>query len=168
MSDKHRHWLERDGLVGIGTLVFCGLNPSTADPEKNDPTVTRELNFTHGFGYRRYVKINLLTGRATHPANLSLLDDAVGPRADEALRTAVKLAREEGRFVCAWGALPESPKALNVLLRERADWTMATLQLYRVHPWCLGVTMNGAPRHPLYLPKTAQLVPYPFLNEVRA
>ena len=31
---------------------------------------------------------------------------------------------------------------------------------YGSNLWCLGVTKDGYPRHPLYVPKTQELVPY--------
>lgn len=161
MADKHRAWLEREELIGLGTCVFNGLNPSTASAQKNDPTITREIGFTRREGCRLMVKINLFTGRATKPENLWLHhEDPVGPGADDALERALSLIRSPNdRFVAAWGARPSGGTHwFNELYRRRVERTLARAKAHGVTVWCLGFTDSGAPRHPLYVGGAVPLV----------
>lgn len=40
------------------TLVFCMLNPSTADAEKDDPTIRRCVGFANREGYNKILVVN--------------------------------------------------------------------------------------------------------------
>jgi hypothetical protein len=170
MPDRHRAWLEREELLGTGTCVWNGLNPSTAGVERNDPTITREVGFTQRLGLRRMVKLNLFTGRATKPGNLWRLDDPVGPDADDALERALSLLRSEARsaaageapdrFICAWGATPQGPPWFRTLHALRVERTLEQARAHGVKLWCLGTTASGGPRHPLYVHGDTRLVPF--------
>jgi hypothetical protein len=161
MRDKHRAWLERSELIGVGTCIWCGLNPSTASADRNDPTITREIGFTRRHGFKQMVKVNLLTGRATHPENLWALDDPVEPEADAALERALRLAaNSQNLFICAWGARPASPYGLRELYDLRVRHVLARAYALDVDLWCLGLAESGAPRHPLYVAGNAPLVPF--------
>jgi hypothetical protein len=86
--------------------------------------------------------LNLYAFRATKPRAMLAAHDAVGPRNDESIsyyRTRC------GRFVACWGAHAEKARANHVchLLGRPID--------------CLGTTRDGNPRHPLYLPRDADL-----------
>jgi hypothetical protein len=43
------------------------LNPSTADENKLDPTLTRIKNFSISFGYNTFYMLNIFAFRATDP-----------------------------------------------------------------------------------------------------
>lgn len=166
MAQRHRDWLEREELIGHGTIVFCGLNPSTATDEVDDPTIRRERGFAKRLGFKRYIKLNLFTARATDPANLSRMDDPVGPGAETALEEALGILQQdeqkgvESRFVCAWGASPQGSRKIRALHRERVLITYSVAQKYRIALWALGFTKHGEPRHPLYLRGDAEMVPF--------
>ncbi len=44
-------------------MVICGLNPSTADGEKDDPTIRREMGFARRENCGALVKVNLAAFR---------------------------------------------------------------------------------------------------------
>lgn len=144
---RWRYTLTRENLLhtggGKGTVVWCGFNPSTADEEANDPTISREIGFTTRWGYSRLVKVNLAAWRSTDPKGLEAAPDALG---EDNLATILREAREAALFVAAWGALPEACRVQVVrdmpfrLLRELAE----VCDVY-----ALGTTKDGAPIHPL-------------------
>ena len=139
----YRYTLHRGplGLGGVGTALWCMLNPSTADETNDDPTVRRVLGFSAAWGYRFVTVVNIFAFRATDPKVMMAAADPVGPENDEQIGIA---ARDASEVICAWGAhgifLQRGARVLNVLRDAGAN------------PACLGWTANGQPRHPLYLP----------------
>lgn len=129
------------------TLNVIGLNPSTADEYADDPTIRRCIGFARAWGFGTLVMTNLFAYRSTDPRVLLTVADPVGPDNDQALRVQ---AYEAGMVVAAWGAHP--------LAVARSEAVRPLIQPYSV--MCLGATKDGAPRHPLYLPKT--MLPSPF------
>ena len=125
---------------GEGTVVFVGLNPSTADETRDDPTTRRCVGFARDWGFARLELVNLFAFAATEPAELRSAPDPVGPGNLDAVAEATGRA---DLVVCAWG---------NDGLGPQAD---AVLDLV-ARPHCLGLTARGAPRHPLYVRATVR------------
>jgi hypothetical protein len=123
--------------------VFMMLNPSTADASDDDPTIRRCIGFTKAWGWSHFTVFNLFALRATDPSELSRHPDPIGPNNDSYLQNIPR----EWPIVAAWGAHPFAV--------ERAS---EVVKLLNRPLYCLGQTKSGAPRHPLYLPKTAQPV----------
>lgn len=139
---RYRYWLRRIWNPALAHCVFIGLNPSTADATEDDPTLRRCLSFARDWGYGSLLLVNLFSLRATDPRALKQAADPVGPRTDLWLHRA---AAETETIVAAWGN--------GGLLMNRA---MRVNQMLK-NPCCLGLTMLGMPRHPLYCPKRATL-----------
>lgn len=135
-------------------LLVIGLNPSTADETQNDPTITRCIGFAQSWGFRTLCMMNAFAFRATDPKEMKAQADPVGPdnnyHLKEALRTCASCA---GLALAAWGA--------------HGDWKGRDLEIEAiagilgVQLFCFGRTRNRHPRHPLYLNKTLQPIPYP-------
>lgn len=142
----YRYWLSRRLSMGERTVLFVGLNPSTADARQDDPTIRREVDFARRWGFDWYFKGNLYAYRSTDPKALYTVDDPVGPSNQEALTW---MAQRADLVVAAWGANHLTPYA-----RTLADRLLA---LPRTR--CLGRNRDGSPKHPLYLPKSAELIP---------
>ena len=102
---RYRYTLQRDGVVNAsnGTVVFCMLNPSTADASIDDPTIRRCRGFAERWGCAGLMVVNLYGLRATDPRELQRVSraDAIGPDNDEWLGKVAAAARD---VVCAWGA----------------------------------------------------------------
>jgi hypothetical protein len=126
-------------------VAFIGLNPSTADETRDDPTVRRCIGFAKAWGYGGLLMLNAYAFRATDPAELQGAVDPIGPEHDKRLTTFRCCA---SAFVAAWGIRCEPERAARVceVIGQRID--------------CLGKTKNGAPRHPLYLKTTTTRTPY--------
>ena len=132
-------------------IMFIGMNPSTADATVNDPTCAREWSFAQREGYDAMVKGNVGDYRATDPKMLLAPGVvAVSPANLPSLRAA---ASHADKVVLCHGKLN---KALAPAGRE----LVATLVADGVPLWCFGTNLDGSPKHPLYLPLTAPLIPY--------
>ncbi|ESY72333.1 hypothetical protein X740_33330 [Mesorhizobium sp. LNHC221B00] len=131
--------------------VFIMLNPSTADANDDDPTIRRCVGFARAWGYDRMEVLNLFAYRATDPRALLSLnhnDDPVGEGNQGAFDHVMTRDYPVGKIICAWGAhgghLGQDETALGWIGdRER---------------FALGMTKDGHPKHPLYLPAKAEPV----------
>ena len=138
-TGQYRYALRRE--FGDGPIVtFIMLNPSKADAERNDNTVTRCLGFARHWGFGTLQVVNLFAYRATDSSELHGVADPIGPDNDRHILEACVPA---GQIICAWGAHPLAP------VRARA--VVAQLQAHQYPLYCLEVTQDGWPRHPLYV-----------------
>jgi hypothetical protein len=155
----YRYFLSRG--TGAGPAVtFIMLNPSTADAEIDDPTVRKCLGFCRRWGFARLHVLNLFAIRTSSPAEMKKARDPVGTENERHLRQAILGERknrvasiERGPLICAWGVhggyLQRDQDVMAWLSRVPAIW-----------PMCLGLTRDGHPVHPLYVPYSAPLVPF--------
>jgi hypothetical protein len=143
-----RYTLERWWGEGAYANFLC-LNPSTADEVQNDPTVTRCLNYARAWGFAGCIVTNIFALRSTDPHGLLLHPDPVGPANDEYI---MDVARGAGIVIAAWGVWGK--------LQERGRSSAAHLSRAGVRLSSLGITKEGYPRHPLYLPAAATPSPY--------
>lgn len=134
----YRYWLSRT-IAPAGKLVtFIGLNPSTADASKDDPTISRCINFAKRWEASTLIVVNLFAYRSTNPRFLKEVADPVGPENDAWLK---KVVMESDIVIAAWG----NRGAFNG--RDELVKRMFTNQLQT-----LRLTKSGMPSHPLYLP----------------
>lgn len=142
LCGTYRYTLERKivNRRNNNRVLFIMLNPSTADASKNDPTVTRCVNFADSWGFGHLTVCNIYAYRSTNPDVLKHVPDAVGPDNDRTLREEIANAN---LVVCAWGTHASAKRQKEVL-------TMIP------DPHCLGLTSQGYPRHPLYIRKTTR------------
>src|SRR5574343_75725 len=132
----YRYTLWREWLIGDGTVMFIGLNPSTADERCNDPTIRRCISFAQAWGYRALCMTNLFALRATDPNVMLRSTDPIGPDNDKHL---LECGNDADLIVAAWGIHG------TYLNRDREVRAMFPM----LH--CLGTTSLGQPRHPLYV-----------------
>ena len=159
---KYRYLLRRGDRHAEKKCLFIMLNPSTADAERDDPTIRRCRSFAERWGYGELLVVNLFAYRATSPKELRSADDPVGPDNRHWVERAVRAAsceydydREEDVppfVVCAWG---------NHGSYMGQDQTMlGWLEAFGVEPSCLSTTKARQPGHPLYLPQRTLPMPY--------
>ena len=154
VSDCGRYRYELIRRWGDGRLLeFIMLNPSTADANRNDPTIRRCIGFAKRLGFGGIVVRNLFALRATNPG--ALLAYGTGVRAGD-LGSAIGsgnfdyLARTDaGATVAAWGA--------HAAARE---WFAAGHRIERSNLLCLGLNAGGSPKHPLYVPSSRTPTPW--------
>lgn len=149
---RYRYTLTRDwSCADEPRALFIMLNPSTADALEDDPTIRRCVAFATREGCGSLEVANCYAWRTADPVLLwgNRGQDIVGPDNVERVRTALGRA---SLVICAWGAYPVDSSPVPGLLAN-------------VECWCLGVTKNGSPRHPLYVRGDAPLVRWPVAGE---
>jgi hypothetical protein len=149
VCDRYRYSLWRDWTDLLTTtrqtVVFIGLNPSTADERDEDPTIRRCIDYAKRWSATRLVMLNLFAYRATAPHEMMEQQDPVGAHNDMAIQAACQGA---SHIIAAWG----------VHGRHRGRDSMVHSMIQGMQ--CLRTTKDGMPGHPLYLP--AGLNPQPF------
>lgn len=123
---------------------FLLLNPSTATELQDDPTVVRCLHRAQGMKCGGLIVTNIFALRATDPRELKMAGDPIGPENDAAIKVA---AYDSSQVICGWGT--------HGRLLHRAHDVKRALDHADVLLYTLGLTADGHPRHPLYLPYSA-------------
>lgn len=151
----YRYELRRIWKAKRRTMVFVGLNPSTADESTDDPTIRRILGFADDWGFGTLVMLNAFAFRSTDPKALHLRAarrrEVVGLDNDATIAETFA-AHRGGKLVVGWGAHG------TLLERGRRIGEMACAIHGR--PQCLGRTESGEPKHPLYLAASTRPVRY--------
>ncbi|MBU0467052.1 MAG: DUF1643 domain-containing protein [Nanoarchaeota archaeon] len=138
--EKYRYKLKRKWDNNLPQIMFIGLNPSTADEIKNDPTVSRMINYAKQWGYGSVSVCNVFAFRATFPKDLKNTKELVGRENDKSI---TEEAQSSEKIVIAWGN--------HALFMNRNIEMMSLLHKHEL--FCIGVNKNGEPKHVLYLKK---------------
>ncbi len=144
ITGDYRYLLWREWDSSSKTVSFIMLNPSRADAEVNDPTITRCINFASSWGYGRLEVVNLFAYRTPHPSLLKQVAEPIGKDND---RYILETAQHSDRLILAWG---------NHGTWLQQDLYVLELLKNHTHLYCFGVTKKGCPRHPLYLQRTSK------------
>ena len=145
-DERYRWWLGRSWAARLGRVCWVMLNPSTANATVDDQTVLKCIGFTQRWGYGALDVVNAYAWRTTKPENIpDDLDLAVGPHNDTLLQHTMATA---DLVIAAWGAsYPDK-------FTPRMLWVGQLARRHGAHH--LGLTKNGSPRHPLYVPYRQQ------------
>lgn len=147
---RYRYTLIRHVAHNKRLATFIMLNPSTADATQDDPTIRRCMSFAEDWYCGQLAVVNLFAFRATKPNEMRRAADPVGLDNDIYI---ARLARRATVLICAWGALGS--------FRNRDRDVMKLLSLSpKIRPMCFGTTIEGFPRHPLYVAGDTRLIPY--------
>lgn len=122
---------------------FIGLNPSTADEKRNDPTIRRCIDYCVRWGFREFCMTNLFGYRATDPRMMKAQLEPVGP---DNVEWIVECAKTAGLVVAAWGC--------DGKFNDQDEIVLTALHHAGVEVHALKVTQGGHPAHPLYLAAT--------------
>lgn len=149
-SDDYRYrYLLRRSFAGsvdappVSPVVFCMLNPSTADAFQDDPTIRRCIGFAQDWGFTDLIVVNLFAIRETDSKKLRSFADPVGPDNNALLAELPRCP-----IICAWGSHAMAP--------ARARFVLTILEGDRL--FCLNRTAEGHPGHPLYLSKASERI----------
>ena len=142
----YRYALWRTWDQSLEKLLFIGLNPSTADEVKDDPTMRRCIRFSKDFGFGGFIMANIFAFRSTDPKKLKKIKNPIGKKNDFWIK---KLDKEAGMTIAAWGTHGN-------YLNRGEEVSKMLKNLY-----CLRKTKNGFPSHPLYLPANLKPIKYP-------
>ena len=133
-----------DDLFESKEIAFIGLNPSTADEHKLDPTLRRIKRFCQAWGYNTFHMLNMFGYRSTLPKGLKEVKDPVG---EENTKTLQRFAESGMPVVFCWGT--------NGNLLKRNEEVFKIFQ--GKEKYMISKTKNGHPEHPLYLSKELTL-----------
>jgi hypothetical protein len=138
---EYRYALRRVWDDSLRSVLFVMMNPSTADPFVDDPTVAKCQRYARAWGYGTLWVGNTFAYRATNQKHLLQVADPVGPLNDEWL---LKMAAQAGMIMLAYGK-PHK----NLCQRGRDVATLLRSAGHELH--VLKLCNDGTPSHPLYL-----------------
>jgi hypothetical protein len=148
-NQEYRYSLTRTWEESKPYALFVLMNPSTADPNSDDPTVAKCCRFAKAWGYGGIVVANTFAYRCTDQKRLLEIEDPIGPDNDKHI---IEMAKKAAIVVFAYGephkSLRSRGRALAKLLIEKAHVT----------PYVLSLGKKSTPKHPLYLKETLKPV----------
>jgi hypothetical protein len=154
-DNLYRFHLSRVWDQSLPKICWMMLNPSTADAEKLDPTLTRCFGYSMQWGFGSMDVVNIFAYRATSPKDMMAVSDPVG----FGIKTAGSPVDNNGFLTLIPGvsALTVVGWGIHGEYKDRYKEIAALFKLRNLSVKCLGVTKNGQPRHPLYLAKDTPL-----------
>ena len=98
--EQYRYVLGRVWQEQQAPCVFIMLNPSTADAEKDDPTIRRVMALSRGFGFGGVYILNLFAIRGSNPKIITQVHDPVGRPSNKLWWAGPDLPHNPNRPVC--------------------------------------------------------------------
>ncbi len=146
---NYRYALWRTWDDDLDKVLFIGLNPATADENKDDNTIKRCMSYAGQWGFGGVVVGNLFAYRTPSPKELMRQKDPVGVANDAWLK---KLSVHASMVLAIWG---NDGSFL--------DRDSKVVQLFS-NLMCLRITIAGRPHHTRGLPDGIKPIPYPYKN----
>jgi hypothetical protein len=141
------------GTKGNKPLVVMGINPSTADADKPDPTIRKVMGFAEKNGFDSFIMVNVYPQRATVPEKLHKQHDKIIMKENAERIKDILLKAENPIIVAAWGTNIEVRDYLKLCLFSIHLATEKYLRKKNVKWVHIGdLTKNGHPKHLLYQP----------------
>jgi hypothetical protein len=158
---RYRWWLVRHWCPERSPVLFVGLNPSTADAGRDDPTLRRLCGLAGCWGHGGVLVLNLFSRVGSDPAQLRKSPQPVGEHTDAWMVTALgwlgaQASNGSGpppRVWVGWGHQGG--------LHGRCQQVLPLLQCWKGDVVCLGITRHGQPRHPLFTRASQPPLPVP-------
>lgn len=141
---KYRYCLWRIWDLSKPRVMFIGVNPSKADENKNDNTLTKVTKIAKNNGFGGLYMMNLFPFVSTNIKNLQCdyLSNSVNYDWLE------KIYDKCSKVVYCWG---------NSKMAKEAEVNVTYIF---VNPMCLDHNKNGSPKHPLYCKDDTILIPF--------
>ncbi len=160
---EHRLWLERwTGDPHGEPIAWIMLNPSTADADRDDPTIRSVIRLSQSNGFGRILVGNLFSRRATDPRTLD--PTGAGANCEDAADVLRWIISQATAVIAAWGSAAAMRARAHRAFERRAEQVLDMLRDYDsgLPVYTLGPrTARGHPRHPLYLPTNTDLLRLP-------
>lgn len=141
---KYRFALWKIWNDKLPLVMFIGLNPSTANEYKPDPTITRVTEFAKDWGYGGFYMLNLFTYVTAYPKELKQCNDPE-KLSDFYL---YNISSKCKTVVFAWGKFKQA--------EERAK---KVIEMFP-NAYCFFKNKDGSPRHPLYVKSGTKLTKF--------
>ena len=133
--ETYRYSLTRVWNDKRKSIIFIGLNPSTADENNDDPTIRKCMHYAYQWDFGGLIMVNLFAFRATHPNDLKKSKLPVGKNNNHFIINSIK---ESEMTIVAWGNDGQ--------LYGRDKEVLKLIS----NPMCLNINKTGQPAHPLY------------------
>lgn len=130
---KYRYKLWRIWDESKPKAMCIGLNPSTANATKPDPTITNLIKMLKLLGYGGFYMTNLFAWISPNPKDLLSCDDPLGN--NENVLSEVEQICDD--VIVCWGNFKEAEDRIKDVLPRYPN------------ALCFGVNQNGTPAHPL-------------------
>lgn len=130
---KYRYKLWRVWDSGLPKAMCIGLNPSTANAVKPDPTITNLMKMLKILGYGGFYMMNLFAWISSKPNNLLTCADPIGEN-ESKLKEVEAICND---VIVCWGNFKQADERIKQVLPNYPD------------ALCFGVTKSGKPFHPL-------------------
>lgn len=143
---EYRYTLWRYWDESLPFVQYIGLNPSTADETKDDPTIRKCVGFAKRFGMGGICMTNLFAWRDTKPENMKKAAEPIGPDNDLFLQ---EVAKEAEIVIAAWGN-----HGIHLGRDEIVRALIPNMKALKIN------AATGQPGHPLYIPYETQLIDY--------
>lgn len=151
------------GKIGKRNLFIIGINPSTAEPNKLDNTVTKVEKFAFNNGYDGWIMLNVYPQRATDPKLIHKeMDRSIHIENLKQLKMLMQLSPDFDIWA-GWGTLIKKRPFLTSCLKDVAE----VLGLDRNWVNLNELTKHGHPRHPLYLPYKSEFKKFDIKNYIQ-
>jgi hypothetical protein len=157
LDGDHRYWLVRRWDIRLVQFTYVLLNPSKADGEDDDATVTRLIRLTAANGGGGFDLVNLFSVVDTKQVGLHL-PAAIGAENQAWLARVVVNA---SKLVLGWGdgdGSGPNGRDRQEAVRRRAQEVWPLFANKEV--WCFRSLKSGAPGHPVRLNSACRLVRY--------
>ncbi len=139
----------------LNMLVF-GVNPSTATPQKLDPTIRKVKKLVNEAGFDGWIMVNLYPLRATDPDALPQKADKTLLEKNIAVLKALCKSYSIYRVWAAWGNAIDKRFYLGDTLYDIAESINCDQWFHRGK-----MTSSGNPRHPLYMKSGEEFTWFP-------
>jgi len=145
-NNEYRYGLSRTWEADKPYVLFVLMNPSTADPNNDDPTIAKCCRFAKEWGFGGILAANTFAYRCTDQKRLLESADPIGPDNDKHI---IEMAKKAAVVIFAYG----KPRYKQLRSRGRSLVDLL-IQKAGITPHVLRLGKDGTPCHPLYLPKT--------------
>lgn len=147
------------GTRGKNPLICIGINPSTAEPDHLDNTLSSVQRIALSNGFDSFIMFNVYAQRATDPDHMEKeFNPSLHRENMKAFEYVLSLSSQRPVVWAAWGTIIEKRKYLPFCVNEMIEIG----QKYHA----LWVTAGkrsknkGHPHHPLYLKKDEKIEPF--------
>ena len=152
------------GETGEKPLVCVGINPSTAEPNNLDRTLTNVKKFSEINGYDGWLMLNVYPQRSTDPNGLHTYLDKKLHSFNLKFIADYLSEYNEVDVWAAWGTLIKKRKYLGDALKDIVEG----LEDIGVRWVNIGkVSKDGHPHHPLYLSHKSEVETFDIDNYIR-
>ena len=136
LDGHNRYSLSRIWENKLPKVLFIMLNPSIANSKKNDPTIRKIISYSKSWGFGGVYVGNIYSNISPYPKDIRLIKFHREKKNIDSIKNMVKKSK---LTIYAWGNNEKTPLWLRKIVKV---------------PYCIELSVNGVPKHPLYLKKT--------------